>query len=339
MDTFRAVIVYKMNRHPVRKKTAKPTDSHSFVSYGTNEWKILQYLFIHKGERFNKCQASRDLRVPRSSIYGAINTLSNKGCVKIPYYGHAVITKKGINSLNAIGGGAESSARGCRQGGVGKLSQHYSKFTMQITGKETYSIDKAKSKGWHHEPIEMKNWQYDLYKIDEDSIAINPKTVVIRIHDIITDTTDESMFKAVLGAKEYVEQLKEIGITGKGFSYGGAHFARIDSYLSRFLAKVDNKYFLKLKDDSAFWLDNSHGLEDETDSIEVRNNIDYNMQQLLENQFDFKDLFGRLDKLESINKEQTKQIYMIYKLEEKAAVFKQPIANGIDRSKMPSYIY
>jgi hypothetical protein len=324
-----------MNRHPPRKKQQSSTDAHTTVSYGTREWKLLQYLLIKRGERFNKCMAARDLKIPRSSVYEILYRLENKGCVKIPYKYHAVITKKGINVLNAFGKGVDISRRGCREGGVGRLSQHYSKFTMQITGKKDYRVEKLQEKGWYYEGIKkMNNWQYDLFRMDEDTVAINPNKIVIRIHDLIDKDTDETMFQAVLKAKQLIEQLKDVGITGKGFSYDGAHYARIDSYLSQFLKKIDDKYFLRLKDGSAFWIDNSHGLEDETDSIEVRNNIDHNMQQLLTEQFDFDDI----KQMKSIVKEHTKQIYMLYNMQKPvAAFFQQP--NGIDRSKPPTYIY
>ena len=112
----------------------------------------------------------------------------------------------------------------------------------------------------------LANLHQVIVDFEDAKVVINPKQIRINLFDVISENVEDSDMKCLSRAIEYAEIIKKLGIETEGVMIEKGHWARIESSLSDFLYnKVDNRYFLELKDGSKFWIDHSDGKqEDET---------------------------------------------------------------------------
>jgi hypothetical protein len=116
--------------------------------------------------------------------------------------------------------------------------------------------------------------QYFAY-FENYTLVFNPKTLFIKISDTLGENTEETTFNTFQNAIKIVEELDKRQIYTNNMILENVHFAKIESFLSGFLNKIDNKYFLDLGEGRKFWIDNSNNkLEDETNDLQTRERID-----------------------------------------------------------------
>lgn len=285
-------------RHPTEAINTFPTHTHSLVSVGKVERQILGYLVETKGKRFNIKLFSRVSSVPRSSVYDAIDSLLRKGLISKPHYGNYVITQKGEHSLELLSGNTKSVRGECRDSGVSNLSTHYLKFKVNIVDRTNFLPSRL------NELLPLRSGenklsnlhQYFLY-FGDATLIINPKIVILRVHDIVSDDTDESQIKSLSIAIDYVQKLGGIGLVLDSLVLEDAHYARINSLLSDYLERVDDRYFLDLGQGKKLWIDHSGGKrEDETNDLLLRKRLDEFLDDALKSDA----LISDLDKMREV---------------------------------------
>jgi len=133
--------------------------------------------------------------------------------------------------------------------------------------------------------------QYYAY-FEDATIVINPKTIIIHIHDIISKDIDESDIKGFNKAISYVEKLESIGLIGESIKLELPHWARVNSIFADLLAKIDQRYFIKLKNGRKFWIDHSppNLIEDETTDKDYRQRLDDFLKDLSESEANMSDV-------------------------------------------------
>ena len=278
-----------------KPKCQKQAPSHTKISIGKKELELLRYMFYHQESRLNIKAYSRSFKVKRSTVYYLLDNLINSGFVTKPYTANHTITKKGIDAVDSLKGSATNIRGECRNKDVREnynLSVHYHEFKSKIEDRTNFNISKVKELN----PNNYKeNKLFNLYQIivyfDDATVLINPIQLIIRIKDIVSKDVNDSDFKSLEKALNYANKLSEIGVVCKGMLLETAHFARIESLLSDFLQKIDDRYFIDLGDGKKFWIDHSNNKrEDETNDKEVRGRVDNFMNYIAKNDVDLSDI-------------------------------------------------
>lgn len=298
-------------RHPTEEKCPNPTHSPSSISCGKRQKEILRYIINHPNESFNKRAYSRNFSIPRSSLYDCLNSLKSKGLLVEEFSGDCKVTKMGESILNMLEGGVGSVRRECR---AGALSTHYIRYKMPIS-KSSFLESNLKNLNVRWKKNQLPNLtQYFLF-FEDATIILNPKQVIIRIHDVISDDTEESNYQAFTKALSYHQVVEKLGLECSGLNLDPAHYARVDSVLSDFLSKIDDRYFLDLGAGRKFWIDRSTGKrEDETNWQEGRDRIDTFLSDVMNSDSRWsdmdsvKEIVGSLVKLEAMRMQQLQPI-------------------------------
>ena len=270
-----------MKTDTLRKMKKKNRHSLPKLSIGKKERKLLQYLLNNKDSRFNIKNYSRISKTPRSSIYDMLNRLIKKGLVEKPSVSNHAITNNGITTLEVLKGGVETSRLQCRKG---QLSTHYLRYKLPISDKTNFNKSRIKELNpLKQKTLNLKNLTQFYIYFEDGTIIVNPKSIYIRIHDIIAEDTEEAQFEAFNKAIEYMSKLSKIGLKTEGIELEQGHYARIESLLADFLSKIDNRYFLDLGNKKKFWIDSSppNEKEDETNDIKIRERVDQFMEDMI----------------------------------------------------------
>ena len=225
----------------------KPT--HPSISIGTRERALLMYLYNLGKERFNLKKYSRISNVKRSTVYELLNRLIVKGLASKPYTANFIMTSKGKTAMEVSSGGVENLRLECRDKNI-NLSTHYLKYSLIITEKSKYFEDKLMELNpLKIKKLELRNLKQTYLYFDDATIIINPKKIIVRVHDIVSEGAEgaeEANFDTFNKAVGYIEKLEEIGLKGETIELEPAHYARIDSILAELLEKIDGRYFLDL---------------------------------------------------------------------------------------------
>lgn len=293
-------------RHPTEKRVQNPTPSPPYISIATVDKKIIKYLSENEGKRFNIKEFSRINKLPRTNIYDSLKRLERQGLIKRDLADNK-LTEKGKIYVNYVGfRGVGGSRRGCRIRET--LSTHYHKFKLLISSKKNFKIEKLKRlKNNGIKENRLANLHQTIIDFDDAKVIINPKQIILSLFEIKTENVEESDRISLSRAVEYAELLRSVGIETEGLMVESGEWARVESILSDWLhEKVDNRYFLNLKDGKKFWIDHSLGKnEDETNSKKVRERVDTFLTQIAENDFDLHDIdkikesLGFITKLEA----------------------------------------
>lgn len=269
-------MVRKKPLHPTKKTPPTPIQTHPPISCGKRQRDIMGVIKNSK-ERFNVIEYSRSKNLNRQTTYEALRRLIEKKLVKKEGTGIYKITNLGVTILNE---NPQYSCVGVSSvGGVGvenNLSTHYLKYSVRISDKKDFRITSLRNLN----PIKIKTLKLrnldQVYVYFEDAtIVINPKTVIIHVHDIITKDVEESDIRGFNTALDYAEKLESIGLIGEGITLENTHWARVNSVFADLLSKVDQRYFIKLKNGRKFWIDHSTDLiEDETNDKDFRKRLD-----------------------------------------------------------------
>jgi hypothetical protein len=261
-------------------------------------------MYYNSNERFNTRQYYRKTGIPRSTINDMRDRLEIKGLIDNSQIGNPKLTLQGEAYVEMVSGGAETPRRGRREA-PGSLSVHYLKYKAKIKEKPIISenfIKRLNPIRW--KPNRLMNWtQYFVY-FDNATIIINPKQIIVRVHDLIVEDTEEAHYKGFEIALLYFDKLFNMGLIVDNVELEPAHYARIDSILADTLSKLDNKYYIELPNGHKFWIDTSLGRlkEDETDDGDYRERLDEVMKSIKDSNSDFYDL----DKLIEITGNLTK---------------------------------
>lgn len=274
-------------RHPTEENVKSPTYTPSFISLGNKERTLLMYLYNNQKTRFNVKAFSKNIGWGRATVYDALNTLSRKGLVDLSELANKKITEKGKTAIEVSDGGVGSLRRECRS--PHNLSKHDSRYQVEITDRKAFDQKikeyVAESLGaFEYKPVKLPNMTQHIFKMHEASIIVKKNIAVIRIHEIIAEDTDEASFQSIMKAIDLQKKLYNIGLKSESLKVEGAHYARVSSYLSEFLEKIDDRYFVDLGDGKKFWIDRSHpeAPEDETNDEEVRERLDKHLKAMTE---------------------------------------------------------
>lgn len=294
----------KAIRHPTRKVLSKPTHPLTPISITNKERALLKYLHQNYNKIFNLRNYHRITNIPRSTIYDWLYKLENYGLVKTDLANHK-ITEKGMILLQSQENrGVGASRRECRK--INKLSTHYNKFKLPIKNRDRFLIPRIRE--LNPENI-RENKLHNLHQIivyfNDATVVINPKQMIINLYDVISDDVDESDFKNLSRAIEYAKKFMRIGMITEGMMVEEGHWARIESLLSDFLFKIDERYYLDLGDGKKFWIDHSYKREDETNDKIVRERVDRFLTEVANNDVSLLDInkitkaLGFISKIES----------------------------------------
>lgn len=254
------------------------------VSVGPRELQILRYITNSAGQVFNKRKCARDLSIPRSTVYDILDRLQAKGLIKIDQH-KIQVTSQGSSCIEYR---PSKHTRKDPDNPTENLSMHYTRYKFKIKNQARFRPDRLKELQPNGtDSNTMTNWtQYFAY-FDDATIIVNTNHIIIRVRDILSSDAEKAHYKSFRIAIQYIQRLKGIGIIGEGIQLERAHYARVQSYLSEFLLRVDERYYLDLGDGHMFWVDNSPTpkhpegkKEDETDSLEYRSRLDEFMQDL-----------------------------------------------------------
>jgi len=288
------------NRHLTEKKVSIPTDGRPFISCGTRERSILGYMILHPEQRFNVTAFSKHSNIKRSSIYDNLNKLISKNYVlKVPLspksnISNFYISEQGKHYFRLSENGVGASRRECRTG-FGNLSTHYMKFVSKIISKSSFFADDLKKLcplKFHHQILPNLE-QYFLY-FSNCTVIISPKQVSVRVHDIVNDNVDDSIYAGFMLAISYLDRLSDIGVLCESIILEPSHFARMNSVFAEFLEKIDKRYFIELPNGKKFWVDNSDtgskNIEDETNDEDYRKRLDSFLKDLQDSKSNMSDL-------------------------------------------------
>lgn len=262
-------------RNPLRTKKSKKKPSLSLTSYGTRKIQVLRHLNNIRGARFNIRAFSKESQINRSTIYSSLQSLEKEKLLeKIPLSEsvyHYSITEQGIKYLENM-----DKNRGFvslrREVGFERLSTHFFKYSLKISDTQRERLGELGANSIKSNPLPNFTEHY-LY-FNDATITVKLKQAIIHIHDIESDDIDEAHKTAFDKCMAYILKFKTISKVEGLRVYGKPHYARVQSYLSKKLSKIDNQYRLKFSDGTSFWIDYSDKREDETDSADYRERID-----------------------------------------------------------------
>jgi len=307
-------------RHPTEKKCPNPTDTHTSFSLGTRERALLKYMSETRNSRFNIKGYARLANIPRSTLYDILSKLDGLDLIDKKHTGCYEITSKGLHTLEVSDGGVGSVRRGCRDSI--NLSQHFTRYILPIKEKSQFFENNLKKlNALEYKELNLPNLKQHYLYFNDATIIINPKKIIIRVHDIVSDDTEKTLYKSMNIALTYIDKLSTIGLTGDSIQLDNAHFARVKSVFSEVLSKYDDRYSLDLGNGVKFWIDNSHGNnEDETNDVNVRDRIDavltdaIKSDSLLSDVDKMKEVMGLIVKLKAIDAHTQKQELMDLKI-------------------------
>ena len=285
----------KSHRHPSVKNTQKPTYSHTFISCGKTEKKVLKKLIQLDGKRFNLASFSRESRSPRTSVYESLKSLKRKGYISQPYTGQHLITDQGKHFLEASG----TYRTVCRKGDGEPSYIRDHKFTFELTVFDF-------PKGWQHQAVALLNDKFIQTSIQQFSknnklfhskfpsdvdVIFTTRKIIIKPKNIFSNDHTEASTSAIAKCYEIIELLKSSGfglldtnnilrlIQKEG------HYAEVNSLLGEWFEKhakgfrVDN-----IKGKPLFWIDHSNGhREDETADETARDRLNSAMSDIMNN--------------------------------------------------------
>ena len=298
----------------LRNSKAKIKHSHPLIALGKRQLALLRYLYDHQEPRLNIKEYSRISGVSRSSVYYYLDQLTKKRlitltkCSSLKYF---KINDNGVEFIRVSNGGVSNSRSECRKEVSDKqlnLSTHYLKYKLTIKDRTNFSEDRVgELNPLRWKGLDLVNQRILYIHFENSTIIIHPKTVFIRIHDILAENVEDADIRAFNQALKHIVKLNKIGLYEETISLEDGHFARIESVLAEFLQKIDKKYKLDLGNGKKFWIDNSNNnLEDETDDPVARKRIDNNLTEMAHNDINLTDiekmksLVGDLIKLETI---------------------------------------
>lgn len=267
------------NRHPLPSFSVKDKDLA-----------LLKYLYNNRDERFYVKAYARLKNMPRSSVYDGLKRLKKFGLVDHNEFypgsngGNFKINFKGIEALGVSDRGVGLSRRGCRVGEK-NLSVHLHKFTLPISDRNGFNEDLVKVLN----PLEssvnsIQNLKQHILKFDGYNVIINPKCVVVHVEEVLGVDVDDVSYKCLNRVIDIARDLLRVNIITEGVMVERGHWARIESYLSGFLERIDNRYFLDLGGGRSFWIDHSDKLEDETNDSAVRERVDDFMEDMIKSE-------------------------------------------------------
>ena len=332
-NTFKGVEVMKTTRHPTEKKKKKTSFVQRSISYGTKEKEIMVYMLNHPDERFNIYRYSNDNKVPRTTINDALKRMIMKGLVDRPYTGKYELTKKAKDVLNMSDSYVGASRSPCRKE---QLSTHYFKYTILINHIDIERLNELSPN--KIKPNKLPNFtEYYMY-FDDATITVKKNQIIIHIHDLIAEDVDSAHFVAFHKAMDYVLRLKKISDIEGLRVFSKPHYARVESYLSKKLSEIDNKYHLEFKDGTKFWIDYSDKREDETDNALYRKRVDDIFQDAKNSKSVFSDVDNNkvsLNDLKEITKNQVQTVTGLIQLHIGEILPKKK--EDISQNKIPEY--
>lgn len=242
------------------------------ISIGTKERDILRYLKSLKNERSNIRNYSNSKGLNRTTVIDNLNRLISKGLVIKEHIGSYIITKRGIDYLDmseSVRTDEKSVRSPCR---TEALSVHYFKYSVFLKKIDLSRLEELDAT--NIKKNKLPNFtEYYLY-FEDCTISIKKNQIIIHLTDIIEDNTEEAHWKGFHKCMDYILKIKKIAEIEGLKIFGKPHYARVESYLSKKLSMIDNKYRLGFPDGTSFWIDYSDKREDETDNALYRERID-----------------------------------------------------------------
>lgn len=244
----------------------------SSVSCGTVERRILARLHSSTA-RFSVRGFETEAKIPKSTICSALKRLQQKELIEKPHMGNYVITEAGRHYLQASGVGQDD-----RQGGrAGRLNVHRIEYMVRIEGGNWEELAKKANKVTERQ---MNNWTQRDIAFDAGTIRLNTKTAILYVHELEGGDADLLAEQSNDVAFKYVAMLEDAGFKCTKMRFDGAHWARVRSTFAEALVRDHGKFKLTLPNGRHFWVDNSEGLEDETNDQQYRSRLDEFLKDL-----------------------------------------------------------
>lgn len=251
--------------------------------------------------RFNINSYSDMFNIPRSTTRSRLKKLDRIGLI---FYkpnerlGEVKIKKIGEIYLENIELLRQKSSRvgERKKAKKNELSAHWRKFSFEIINRERFRKERLNflDCAWK-ENKGMKNWNELIINFEDATIIIKPKTLILELKDLVEKNVSEVDSKSLRRVVEYSELLNSIGLELGKTTIERGHWARVDSLLADIIyKKIGEKYYLLDNNGKKiFWIDFSpdktgkRKKEDEVPDKLARENLDHNIDQQLNNKFDF----------------------------------------------------
>lgn len=287
---------YTANRHPTKDKDGFSSYSLSSISLGNTERRVLSNLPKDTTTRFNTKNFARETGIPRTTISDVLNRLQKKGLCEKVHWGIYIITDQGKKILQMTEGGVGKSRKGWREGA--KISQHFSRFVLPINFPKDFKTDLFKQLMPDRiKTLEIPNNLHHYLYFNDATIIIFKKQVIIRVHDLLDETAEETLLSSFNRALELRNKLEGIGLKSDVIKLEQAHWARVESHFAEFLKKINDKFYLDLGNGRMLWVDFSTGkIEHETNNLEVEKRL----SEFLDDAIKSESLISDLDKMKGV---------------------------------------
>lgn len=278
-----------------RKKSTKSSPPVPIISLTDEELKLLKA--TNKTGRFNINNYSDMFKIPRSTTRSRLKKLDRIGLISYEFADVKIIKTGNIYLENVQELNKNASRVVARkQAKRGELSAHWHKFSFKIINRKQFREERLNflNCSWK-ENKGMKNWNELIIYFNDATIIIKPKTLILELKDMVEKDTSEVNSKCLRRMMEYSELLNSIGIKLGQIVIERGHWARVDSLLADIIyKKIGNKYYLLDENGKKiFHIDFSadetgrRKKEDETHDKVARENLDYNIDQQLNDKYDF----------------------------------------------------
>lgn len=278
-----------------RKKSTKSSPPVPIISLTDEELKLLKA--TNKTGRFNINNYSDMFKIPRSTTRSRLKKLDRIGLISYEFADVKIIKTGNIYLENVQELNKNASRVVARkQAKRGELSAHWHKFSFKIINRKQFREERLNflNCSWK-ENKGMKNWNELIIYFNDATIIIKPKTLILELKDMVEKDTSEVNSKCLRRMMEYSELLNSIGIKLGQIVIERGHWARVDSLLADIIyKKIGNKYYLLDENGKKiFHIDFSadetgrRKKEDETHDKVARENLDYNIDQQLNDKYNF----------------------------------------------------
>jgi predicted transcriptional regulator len=274
-------------RHSDSDSVQKSTYSHTLVSLGTQERKVLK-VYLDSLRPRSKRQLAPYLNIPRSTLYDILRRLSDKGLLTKQIGGTYDITPKG-KAILGIQTDVDCRDAACR--GRDNLSQHNIRFKLNIKERGYFHLDDLSKLGDVQTPVKMQGWEWHRVLVDGNEIRVFPNEVLLYISEVIASDVEHTQLLAMNKAIDLALQLEKIGLVCDGMKLDSSHYERLGSLLADVLVKKLGKYYYQLPDGKAFWIDFSgETFNDESNDAKLRERLDNFVQDLPYSKSNFSDV-------------------------------------------------
>jgi hypothetical protein len=254
-----------MSREKTTPKTHNPPP---LISCGNKELQLLEYMRTHT---FKRRTYSATFNLNPSSVYDTLKRLIKKGLVTKKGLGIYELTEYGKVGFPQEIKVGKNPQWGCRGR---EFSLHSVFYELHIANRSFFYWEDLQKLG-SVKNVKMQNWDYYQVEGEGFKFYVYPQKVAVYLDEVREKNLDVALWRSLDKLIKLSLDLEKIGIYCDKIILEKAHFAKVESILASVLIKKLGRYELILPDKRKFWIDFSgNTLEDETDSIRLRERLD-----------------------------------------------------------------